>query len=128
MQCRTMKDKRSKVNKSTIIRAIVLSVLSVIILFVYFYLHKLFDAEGRNAISLILCDGFFIVGALNLGFAALRWAAYEGTFDILSYGARYFFASFRRPGKNYVQSQTFGEYVLESNAATSFVLVLPSSV
>ena len=117
MQCRTTKDKRSKVNKNTIIRAIVLSVLSVVILFVYFYLHKLYEAEGRTAVSLILCDGFFIVAAINLGFAGLRWAAYEGTFDILSYGIRHIFVSLRRPGKNYVKDQTFGDYVLEKNAS-----------
>ncbi len=102
-------------NKSIIIRTAVLSVLSGIILFIYFYSHHLLETEGRAAVSLILCDGFFIVAVINLGLAGLRFAAYEGTFDILSFGIKYLFTSFRRPGKNYVKGQTFGDYVLEKN-------------
>lgn len=98
-------------SKSKLIKGIILGVCSIGALFAYLILKKVFSGElDKYTLYRTLCDGFFIVGAINLCFAALKFVTYEGAFDSLAYGVKSFF-HLRKPTKNFEQAENYGDYV-----------------
>lgn len=102
-------------NKAKLIKGIILGVCSLAALFTYFILMKVFSGElDKYTLYRTLCDGFFIVGAINLCFAAFKFVSYEGAFDSLAYGVKSFF-HLRKPTKNFEQAENYGDYVTKKN-------------
>lgn len=71
-------------------------------------LRGLFQAENAAMVLFALSDGFFVAGALLLGFGGLRWTYNGGVMDGLGFAWKTFLARLRRDyEKNRV---TFAQY------------------
>ena len=102
-------------NKNKIIKGSILLFISVGLLITYFITHGLFTNEfTKKELYLVICDGFLIPTVINLGFAGLKFAAYQGTFDSLAFGVKSFF-HLRKLSKNFDNSENLGDYVVRKS-------------
>ena len=108
-------------NKNTIIRSIIIFVITTTLLILFFVWKKVFTGElEKQELYRVLCDGFFILSALYLGFAALQFVSSRGEFDSFRYGIKNLF-HIHKPSKNFENSsQTYADYVLEKNETRRF--------
>ena len=108
-------------NKNTIIRSIVIFVITTTLLILFFVWKKVFSGElEKQDLYRVLSDGFFIVGALYLSFAALQFVSSRGEFDSFRYGLKNFF-HIHKPTRHYENSQqTYADYVIEKNETRRF--------
>ena len=108
-------------SKRTLIRIIVNLVLTATLLILFFVWKGVFSKEiDYGTLTLVMCDGFFILGAIYLGVAALQFVSSRGEFDSFRYGMKNFFHN-HKPTKNFENSQqTYADYVIEKNETRRF--------
>ena len=89
----------------------VLLVIAIAIATVGFLVRDIFSAADAKAVMKILCDGFFIGGALIICAGLLVFCSNEGAYDSMSYGLATAFGTRRfSGGKDIRPAETFEEY------------------
>lgn len=68
--------------------------------FLIAYVRNVFDSTSAGQACGILCDAFFIPGVLMLCMGILVVCSNGGTFDMLAYGIRAFFALFNKEARD----------------------------
>lgn len=102
-------------NKKTI-RIIVESAITVVLFILFCFWKSVFSGElDKVDLFKTLCDGLFILAALFLSVAIVKYTASQGEFDSFKYGVKHWFRA-RKPQKNYtLDEQNMGDYILEKN-------------
>lgn len=88
--------------------------IGLVLAFLIAALRGLFSAAEASAVMMALCDGFFVAGALLLGWGGLRWTYNGGAMDGLGFAFKTFVARLRRDFEE--NRPTFAKYRQEREA------------
>jgi len=86
---------------------------------------KVWNAENTKTVMQILCDAFFVSGALIFGAGLLVFCSNGGAFYMLAYGVIRFFDLFRRGVKGkYKDFYEYSESKKENKHGFGFMLIV----
>ena len=90
------------------IKFLVCTGVGFVIAFLVAWSQGLFGAETTSDVLRIICDGFFVAGALMLAYGGLTWTSNGGVFDGLTYTFKQGIARLKRDFEE--QRVTFAEH------------------
>lgn len=90
------------------IKYLVITGVGLVIALLVSWSQGIFGAETASDVLRLVCDGFFVAGALLLAYGGLTWTSNGGVFDGLTFTFKQAFARIKRDYEE--QRVTFAEH------------------